>query len=87
MKNRMKTLSHFLVEKKISKELAKSIGDDLGVNWKKVDLEQFHMGLRVEQEHEDVTHGNLTLTAKIALAHLKELPDYYTRLAKMEKGK
>ncbi|MCW4027234.1 MAG: hypothetical protein NWE76_07110, partial [Candidatus Bathyarchaeota archaeon] len=33
----------------------------------------------------DVTHGDPILTGKIALAHLKELPDYYTRLAQMEK--
>jgi hypothetical protein len=32
----------------------------------------------------DVTGDDPLLTAKIALAHLKELPDYYTRLAEME---
>ena len=31
-------------------------------------------------------HGDdVVVTAKIALAHLKEFPDYYTRLAKMER--
>ncbi len=38
-------------------------------------------------EHRDVTRGSLTITGKIALAHLKELPDYYTRLSRMEKGR
>jgi hypothetical protein len=69
---------------------AQEIGDDLGVDWKKVDLEQFRMGLSVELEHGDrdpetnVTSDNLVITGKIALAHLKEFPDYYTRLAVLE---
>ena len=49
------------------------------------------MGLEVELEHGKVDrHTNVTdddpiMTGKIALAHLNELPDYYTRLDKMEK--
>lgn len=50
-------------------------------------LEQLQMGMNVELEHVDITNGDPILTAKIALAHLKEIPDYYTRLAKMEKKK
>ena len=48
------------------------------------------MGLLVELEHgtrdpeTNVTDDDVSLTAKIALAHLNEFPDYYTRLAKME---
>jgi hypothetical protein len=44
----------------------------------------------VELEHggrdprTDVTHDDPVVTAKIALAHLNEFPDYYTRLDKME---
>lgn len=69
---------------------AKSIGDSLGIDWTQVELEQFRMGLRVELEHgardpeTNVTDDDLNTTGKIALAHLKEFPDYYTRLAKME---
>ncbi len=69
---------------------AKEIGDLLGVDWGKVDLEQFRMGLEVELEHgsrdpeTNVTNNDQLLTGKIALAHLKEFPDYYTRLATME---
>ena len=33
----------------------------------------------------NVTNDDLVLTGKIALAHLLELPDYYTRLMRMEK--
>jgi hypothetical protein len=48
------------------------------------------MGLDVELEHglrdaaTNVTDDDPTLTGKIALAHLNELPDYYTRLAIMQ---
>ena len=32
----------------------------------------------------DVTGDDPLITAKIALAHLREIPDYYDRLARME---
>ena len=69
---------------------AKAIGGQLGVSWDKFDVAQFLSGLGVELEHgsvtprTDVTHDDPLLTGKIALAHLTEFPDYYTRLAKME---
>ncbi len=69
---------------------AKDIGDKIGIDWSKFDLEQFRMGLEVEMEHgahdpqTDVTNDDLVMTGKIALAHLKEISDYYTRLKKME---
>ena len=69
---------------------ARQIGDALGIRWDTFDVEQFAMGLNVELEHgrrdpeTDVTHDEPTLTGKIALAHLDEIPDYYTRLAAME---
>jgi hypothetical protein len=76
--------------KTFTRAQARKIGDELGVDWKKVDLEQFRMGLGVEAEHDD--DGKLDVVkkvtdlGKIALAHLKELPDYYTRLKDMERG-
>jgi hypothetical protein len=69
---------------------AKRIGDALGLDWDKVDLEQFRVGLEVELEHgtrdpeTNVTDDDMLLTGKIALAHIREFPDYYTRLEKME---
>jgi hypothetical protein len=33
----------------------------------------------------NVTNNDELLTGKIAWAHLKEIPDYYTRLLKMER--
>lgn len=70
---------------------AKVIGEKLGVTWDKFDVEQFRMGMDVELEHglhdpvTNVTNNDPLTTGKIALAHLTEFPDYYTRLAKMEK--
>jgi hypothetical protein len=76
--------------KQFSSDEARRIGDSLRIDWGHVDLEQFRMGLLVELEHgtrdpeTNVTNDDLSLTGKIALAHLKEFPDYYTRLATLE---
>ena len=71
---------------------ARRIGAAIGIDWSTspFDVEQFRLGLRVELEHgahdpeTNVTDDDELLTGKIAWAHLKELPDYYTRLAVME---
>lgn len=74
----------------ISQRKAHKIGDELGVDWTRIELEQFRRGMEVELEHgrrdpaTDVTGDDLLITGKIALAHLNEFPDYYTRLARME---
>ncbi|NOS85614.1 MAG: hypothetical protein HOP31_10775 [Ignavibacteria bacterium] len=75
---------------KFTTEEAKWAGEQIGIDWQEYDIEQFRMGLEVELEHglidpvTNVTNDDLTMTAKIALAHLREIPDYYTRLKKME---
>lgn len=69
---------------------AKRVGDEIGVDWSRFDLEQFRRGMDVEFEHgshdpqTDVTHDDPIVTGKIALAHMKEFPDYYARLERME---
>lgn len=69
---------------------ARALGVAIGINFDEVDLEQFRMGLAVELEHgshdleTNVTNDDLTITSKITWAHLKEIPDYYDRLTKME---
>ncbi len=76
--------------KKFTPEEAQKYGEKLGIDWKKFDVEQFRMGMDVELEHgsrdahTNVTNDDALITAKIALAHLNEFPDYYTRLDKME---
>lgn len=70
---------------------ARTIGEKLDVGWSNFDVEQFRMGLDVELEHgkispaTNVTDDDPIMTGKIALAHLNEFPDYYTRLDKLEK--
>jgi hypothetical protein len=77
-------------EERFSFDKAKQIGEALGIDWNKFEVEQFQMGLEVELEHgtidpkTNVTNDDPLLTGKIAYAHLNEFPDYYTRLAKME---
>jgi hypothetical protein len=77
-------------KKTFTAEQAKTIGEQLGVKWDKFDVEQFRMGMDVELEHgsreakTNVTSDDPLMTGKIALAHLNEFPDYYTRLSAME---
>ncbi|MDD5659286.1 MAG: hypothetical protein PHR39_04640 [Actinomycetota bacterium] len=71
-------------------EQAKEIGEKLGIDWSKWDVEQFRRGMDVELEHgkvdpnTNVSDDDPLITGKIALAHLNEFPDYYTRLDEME---
>jgi hypothetical protein len=73
-------------------EEARRIGEQIGIDWSSspFDVEQFRAGLGVELEHgahdpqTNVTGDDPTVTGKIALAHLNEFPDYYTRLEAME---
>ncbi|MBU0722914.1 hypothetical protein KJ973_03125 [Patescibacteria group bacterium] len=81
----MENKKHFTAEE------AKKVGEELGIDWSKFDVEQFRAGMDVELEHglvdphTNVTNDDSLMTGKITLAHLNEIPDYYTRLEKMEK--
>jgi len=74
-------------------EYAQDIGDALGVDWNVVSLAEFTRGLAVELEHgsrdpeTNISNDSPLVTGKIALAHLYELADYYTRLDAMENEK
>jgi hypothetical protein len=46
------------------------------------DIERLRVGMNEEREHCDITHGDPVLTARIALAHLREDPEYYVKLKK-----
>lgn len=82
----MSPATHFTTEQ------ATQIGEQIGIDWATApfDVEQFRSGMDVELEHgardpaTDVTGSDPVVTGKIALAHLNEFPDYYTRLAVME---
>ena len=80
-------------KRSFTSEEARAVATELGIDFGALgcDLEQFRMGLGVELEHgprdpeTDVSGDDLIVTGKIALAHLTEFPDYYTRLAVMER--
>lgn len=80
------------MKKTFTTEEAKRIGQQLGIKWKEFNVEQFRKGMDVELEHgtrtkkTNVTNDDSLMTGKIALAHLLEFPDYYTRLARLEKN-
>jgi len=78
-------------KKQFSIEEAKQVGDQIKIDWLEVYQDQFRRGLEVEMEHgsqwgdsTNVTGDDPLITGKIVWAHLKEIPDYYTRLDKME---
>ena len=78
--------------KSFTPEEARRIGAEIGIDWDTApfDVEEFRSGMDVELEHglhdvlTNVTDDDPQVTAKIALAHLNEFPDYYTRLDRME---
>jgi len=78
-------------QKTFTMDEALKIGKQIGIDFTKINPEQFRMGLGVELEHgtrfpqANVTNDDPILTGKIAYAHLLEIPDYYTKLAKLEK--
>ena len=71
---------------------ARTYGEQVGIDWAtaRFDVDEFRAGMGVELEHglhdgeTNVTGDDPTVTARIAWAHLKEFPDYYTRLDRME---
>lgn len=80
-----------MAKKIFSADEAKLVGESLGIDWSKFDVDQFRRGMDVELEHgtvdsnTNITNDDPIMTGKIALAHLNEFPDYYDRLEKMEK--
>jgi hypothetical protein len=79
-------------ERKFTEEEARQTGEAIGIDWDSApfDVDQFRRGMDVELEHgshdptTDVTGDDAVTTGKIALAHLNEFADYYTRLERME---
>ena len=61
------------------------VANILGIDFSKFSLSDFITGINIELEHglidpkTNVTNNNLLITAKIALAHLNELPNYYNK--------
>jgi len=78
--------------KSFTVEEARQVGERIGIDWTTApfDVDQFRRGMDVELEHglhdaaTNVTGDDPLVTGKIALAHLNEFPDYYSRLERME---
>jgi hypothetical protein len=77
----------------VSKRQARQLGDEIGVDWDDIPIEQLRRGIEVEQEHWTTVDGDLRKIAEIAAAHIgggygrypdDGISDYYTRLDKME---
>ena len=71
---------------------ARHVGEQIGIDWASSPfaVDQFRRGMDVELEHglrdpnTNVTGDDPMTTGKIALAHLNEFADYYSRLEQME---
>lgn len=81
-----------VAQKGFTTDEARRVGEQIGIDWATApfDVEQFRRGMDVELEHgrhdpnTNVTDDDPAVTGKIALAHLNEFADYYTRLERME---
>ena len=75
-----------LTETAVLPEEARVLQAEVGAEALQIPVEEFQRGLEVELEHglvfpeANVTNNHPVLTARLVLAHLKEMLDYYTRL-------
>jgi hypothetical protein len=82
------------VTERFTREDVRQIGREIGIDWSTAPfgVDELRTGMDVELEHglqdpdTNVTDDDPHITAKIALAHLNEFPDYYRRLARMEEA-
>lgn len=74
-------LIKYIQEEKFNNPLGGGRAEEKGVTEKDVNPKQLKMGVKVEMEHTTIPE----VAKEIALDHLAEIPDYYTRLEKMEK--
>ncbi len=65
---------------KTDKLSIKDVADKHNISLKKIEIE-LEIGIKIEMEHTD----SEVIAREIALDHLFEFPDYYSRLTKMEK--
>ena len=75
-----------LTSTEVLAEEARVLQAEVGGETLQIPLEEFQNGLEVELEHglifpdANVTNNHPLLTARIVLAHLREMLDYYSRL-------
>lgn len=52
---------------------------------KRYNPRQLRIGFKIEQEHYNTVNGNKIKIGKIVRDHLREFPNYYTHLLRMER--
>ena len=73
-----------------TEELIKRISKKNNIDISKFDIKELVMGMEVELEHgtlnpqTDITNDDPEATFKIVMAHMNELPDYYSKLKRVE---
>lgn len=79
------------MQRKATQKEANQIAKKFGINHKIIPKREWLYALNVELEHgsilgslTNITNDNLDLTARIAIAHLLEDPNYYHFLRQME---
>lgn len=78
-----------VTKKQFELDEAKEIGDGIGIDWSKCDVEQFREGLEIELEHgvrdptKLITREALLFSGRIAWGHLNENPGFYTRFERI----
>lgn len=76
---------------KITEDQVRKVAKDLDIDLRKLSISTLKKGMKVELEHglisprTNVSYDDRIMTAKIALAHIIEFPDYYDRLEQLEK--
>jgi len=72
-----------------SADEAQLLAERMGIDFEELDTtpDEFLKGLNVELEHRFLTSGDPSDTALIALDHLREDPQYYSKLLEMEGDK
>jgi len=81
-----------MTSKSFTSEQAAALGVVIGESFGRFPASELARGMEVELEHglrdptTNVTNDDPLLTAKIALAHLREQPDYYEMLEMVESG-
>jgi len=70
--------------KPITLEDARCIGESLYIDWDQVDLVQFRWELTGNNRASARAPVSDPAFVKVVLTHIKEFPDYFTRLSKLK---
>lgn len=83
----VKILESHVIDNGISHDEGMNIASKLGLDFdqEQFSFEDFLDGANHEMEHKDVVSFSPTKIAKIAVDHLREDPEYYKKLSKIER--